>query len=1223
VDPPAQGGSVASSLFPFYSTSFKQDASMKIERRFTTADKDVYSTTEWTTRTSKIKNPDGSTVFAMDDAQIPKDWSQLATDIVVSKYFRKAGVPTLHEDGSITYGPERSVKQVVHRLAGCWRYWGETHGYFDTPADAQAFYDELAFMLVHQMAAPNSPQWFNTGLAWAYGINGPAQGHWIADHRSGAVSRAPDAYTHPQPHACFIQSVNDDLVNEGGIMDLWVREARLFKYGSGTGTNFSNLRGENESLSGGGKSSGLMSFLRIGDRAAGAIKSGGTTRRAAKMCCLDVDHPDIEAFVNWKVREEIKVAALVEGMKQLQEKQCAIAERLGLTLDYDFNGEAYYSVSGQNSNNSVRLSDAFMDAVQGDTTWTLRRRTDGKVAKEINARDLWSQINEAAWHCADPGVQYDSTINAWHTCPAGGRINASNPCSEYMFLDNTACNLASINLLKFYDPRTRSFDIAGYEHAINLWTVVLEISVLMASFPSREIAELSWRYRTLGLGYANLGAMLMQAGIPYDSDEGRAICGALSSILTGRSYAASARLAEEHGAFAGFDDNREHMLRVIRNHRRAAHGVARESDAYEGLRARPVPINHALFALSRINLVNADDLLRSATQSWDEALALGERFGYRNAQVTVIAPTGTIGLLMDCDTTGVEPDFALTKFKKLAGGGYFKIANQSLRPALAALGYEANEIDDVLQYVMGSLTLDEPIPAAAGTATNSASGITLRALLQQRGFLSDDLVKIENSLPTVFELGFAFSAWSMPERVLIGLGLDPAAARANERFNGLRALGLTQAQIDALNRAICGTQTVEGAPHLRTEHLPVFDCANRCGSIGTRYIHPHGHILMMAAAQPFISGAISKTINLPNEASVREIGDCYKLSWELGLKANALYRDGSKLSQPLSTKADAADHAEEADVEGLDQADEAAMEQVAPQIVERIVVREVERVVEKVIERPLRRRLQDTRNSRTHKFNVGGHEGYLIVGLYEDGRPGELFITMAKEGSTIGGLMDSLGTAISVALQYGVPVESLVTKFAHQRFEPMGMTSNKDIPFAKSLVDYIFRWLGMEFIAGYRDANAPKPLPQSVPASLEPARETLTETRITEESTAWTSARFAFGDDGTTSASNPPKQPPAAEAKTGASPSRSALDSASPIPALFGETTEDPSALRVTTIIVEGGEMRAGGSAYSALDAANAQLMGDAPACDACGTITVRNGTCYRCLSCGNSMGCS
>ena len=1201
---------------------------MKIERRFTTADKDVYSTTEWTTRTSKIKNPDGSTVFAMDDAQIPKEWSQLATDIVVSKYFRKAGVPTLQDDGSITHGPERSVKQVVHRLAGCWRHWGETHGYFDSPADAQAFYDELAFMLVHQMAAPNSPQWFNTGLAWAYGINGPAQGHWIADHRTGAVSRAPDAYTHPQPHACFIQSVNDDLVNEGGIMDLWVREARLFKYGSGTGTNFSSLRGENESLSGGGKSSGLMSFLRIGDRAAGAIKSGGTTRRAAKMCCLDVDHPDIEAFVNWKVREEIKVAALVEGMKHLQEKQRAVAERLGLTLDYDFNGESYYSVSGQNSNNSVRLSDAFMDAVQGDTSWTLRRRTDGNVAKEINARDLWAQINEAAWHCADPGVQYDSTINAWHTCPAGGRINASNPCSEYMFLDNTACNLASINLLKFYDSRTRTFDIVGYEHAINLWTVVLEISVLMASFPSREIAELSWRYRTLGLGYANLGAMLMQAGIPYDSAEGRAICGALSSILTGRSYAASARLAEEHGAFAGFDDNREHMLRVIRNHRRAAHGVARESDAYEGLRARPVPIDHALFASNRINIVNADDLIRSATQSWDEALALGERFGYRNAQVTVIAPTGTIGLLMDCDTTGVEPDFALTKFKKLAGGGYFKIANQSLRPALAALGYEANEIDDILQYVMGSLTLDEPIPAAPGASSAAASTVTLRELLVQRGFASDELVKIENSLPTVFELSFAFSAWSMPDRVLTGLGLDPAAARANERFNGLRALGLTSAQIEALNRTICGTQTVEGAPHLRNEHLPVFDCANRCGSIGTRFIHPHGHILMMAAAQPFISGAISKTINLPHEANVSEIGDCYKLSWELGLKANALYRDGSKLSQPLSTKSDASDHADEAEIEGLEQSNDApavvaAAPQIVERVVERVVVREVERVVEKVIERPLRRRLQDTRNSRTHKFNVAGHEGYLIVGLYEDGRPGELFITMAKEGSTIGGLMDSLGTAISVALQYGVPVESLVTKFAHQRFEPMGMTSNKDIPIAKSLVDYIFRWLGMEFIAGYRDANAPKPYPQSVPASLEPARESIIETRITEESTACTSTRFTSGGDGTTSVSNPLMPTTAAEEKTVANHSRSGPEATSLNPSLFGETPEDHSSLRVTTIIVEGGEMRAVAPSLSALDEANAQLMGDAPACDVCGTITVRNGTCYRCMNCGHSMGCS
>ena len=576
---------------------------MKFTRRFTKKGENVFDNVEWTSRTSKITNADGSLVFEMNDAEIPADWSQLATDIMVSKYFRKAGVPQfekdgtpiMNDDGTPATGPERSVRQIVDRLAGCWREWGLNNNYFASENDADAFYDELCYMLVNQMAAPNSPQWFNTGLNWAYGINGPAQGHWTADHSSGELALAPDAYTHPQPHACFIQSVNDDLVGEGGIMNLWTREARLFKYGSGTGTNFSNVRGENEPLSGGGKSSGLMSFLKIGDRAAGAIKSGGTTRRAAKMVCLDVDHPDIESFVNWKVREEIKVAALVEGMKHLDEDQKELAESLGLDLNYDFNGEAYYTVSGQNSNNSVRLSDEFFAAVENDEDWHLIQRTDGKPAKTLPARELWEKINFAAWRCADPGVQYDSTINAWHTCPEGGRINASNPCSEYMFLDNTACNLASINLLKFYDSETRTFDIEGFEHAVGIWTIVLEISVLMAAFPSQEIADLSWRYRTLGLGYANLGAMLMQAGIPYDSEDGRAICGAISAMMTGRSYAASALLAAEHGPFAGFEENRDHMLRVVRNHRRAAHGVDREAGEWEDLTIRPVPIDHTMF----------------------------------------------------------------------------------------------------------------------------------------------------------------------------------------------------------------------------------------------------------------------------------------------------------------------------------------------------------------------------------------------------------------------------------------------------------------------------------------------------------------------------------------------------------------------------------------------------------------------------------------------------
>ncbi len=1147
---------------------------MKITRRFTKDGQDPFATVSWVKRTSRISNPDGSVVFEMTDAEVPETWSQLATDIMVSKYFRKAGVPLdggpngiASEAGAVAgvTGPEKSARQVIHRLAGCWRHWGEAHGYFDTPEDARAFYDEIVYMMVHQMAAPNSPQWFNTGLNWAYGITGPAQGHWVADHATGAISEARDAYTHPQPHACFIQSVTDDLVNEGGIMDLWVREARLFKYGSGTGTNFSSLRGENEPLSGGGKSSGLMSWLKIGDRAASAIKSGGTTRRAAKMVCLDMDHPDIAGFVDWKVREEIKVAAMVEGLKFLKSKDVALreaAEALGLDLTYDFNGEAYLTVSGQNSNNSVRVPDRFFDAVDAGSAWATTWRTNGKVARTYAARELWEKVAFAAWRCADPGVQFDDTINAWHTCPSGGRINASNPCSEYMFLDDTACNLASLNVLRFYDSTTRVFDAEAYEHAIDLWTVVLEISVLMASFPSRRIAELSWRYRTLGLGYANLGAMLMQAGIAYDSDEARGIGASLTAILTGRSYRQSAVMASEHGAFAGYEADRENMLRVIRNHRLATHGEPRSSGRYEGLRTRPVPMDGRLLRSGRSRLANAPLLASRAEASWDEALALGEAHGYRNAQVSVIAPTGTIGLLMDCDTTGVEPDFALVKFKKLAGGGYFKIANDSVEPALRALGYSAEETRDILRYLLGSLTLDVPMPTGAPGAR---PGDTFAAWLMRRGFDEDDLDRVRGSLPAVFELSFAFAPYAVGDDALVRCGLDPAAVKADPGANVLRLLGLDAAQVDSLNMSICGTQTVEGAPRLREEHLGVFDCANTCGKLGKRYIAPEGHIRMMAAVQPFISGAISKTINLPSSATVDDIKSAYRLSWELGLKANALYRDGCKLSQPLSTSAgEGADVGESSEDEGARPATAAE----APH-------------------RAMRRRLPDTRHSITHKFNIAGHEGYLTVGLYEDGRPGELFITMAKEGSTIGGLMDSLGTATSVSLQYGVPIESLVTKFTHQRFEPAGMTTNRDIPFAKSLVDYIFRWLGMQFIEGYRDANAPK-RESDAPATRPGSR---------LEDPSWSVTHAG--------------QPADAASRTALPADRGTM------PARTGRSSSMGGVGRGELTIVSS-EIVMASTLSVALDS-----MGDAPPCDVCGTITVRSGTCYKCLNCGNSMGCS
>ncbi|MEQ9206697.1 MAG: adenosylcobalamin-dependent ribonucleoside-diphosphate reductase [Phycisphaerales bacterium] len=1184
---------------------------MKITRRFTTEGTDPFASTQWTTRSSRITNPDGSVVFEMPDAEVPVGFSQLATDIMVSKYFRKAGVPQMTEkfslpgqsetikndDGSVKKGPERSARQVIHRLAGCWKHWGEKHDYFDSPEDATAFYDELVYMLVHQMCAPNSPQWFNTGLNFAYGISGPAQGHWIVNPETGEPELADDAYTHPQPHACFIQSVGDSLVNEGGIMDLWQREARLFKYGSGTGTNFSNLRAADELLSGGGKSSGLMSWLKIGDRAAGAIKSGGTTRRAAKMVCLDMDHPDIAEFVNWKVREEIKVAAMVEGLKAIQNEKTSAqdtetvgetAARLGLKLDYDFNGEAYATVAGQNSNNSVRIPDAFFDAVDAGGEWETKYRTTGEVATTHDAGELWNDVAYAAWRCADPGVQYDTTINAWHTCPNAGPINASNPCSEYMFLDNTACNLASLNVLKFYDAKKREFDIEGFEHGVDLWTMVLEISVLMAAFPSKEIAELSYTYRTTGLGYANLGAMLMQAGIPYDSEAGTAICGCLTAILTGRSYRMSAMMAGEHGAFPGFEPERDNMLRVMRNHRRAAMGVSRDSGEYEDLRISPVPIDHDLIRDHGVPLGNAMDLLHHATTAWDDALDLGELYGYRNAQTTVIAPTGTIGLLMDCDTTGVEPDFALVKFKKLAGGGYFKIANASIDPALESLGYDEVERREMIQYILGTLNLHVPMPSDI----EDSVGVSLAAWLADQGMNEDDLQNITDQLPGVFELGFAFNAWALSEETLQRIGANPEQAKADPNFNALKFLGLTSKQIAELNELVCGTQTIEGAPHLKDEHLAVFDCASTCGSIGTRLISAGGHIRMMAAAQPFISGAISKTINLPHDATLEDIKESYRLSWELGLKANALYRDGCKLSQPLNSKSDTETELEDDTI--LDELDHTmALDEVATdvaELAEAVADDNVRVVIQKEVEivhRPMRRRLPETRNSLTHKFNVAGHEGYLTVGCYEDGMPGELFITMAKEGSTIGGLMDSLGTSTSVALQYGVPLESLVRKFTHQRFEPAGMTTNRDIPFAKSLVDYIFRWLGMEFIDGYREANIPArstPEPKAQADKPDPIVRRMAVEAIESKPSEKQS-------------SEKPVQKKVVESM------------------MKAELTET----RVTASTSDGTKVDARSATLSmALDAA-----GDAPPCDVCGTITVRSGTCYKCLNCGASMGCS
>ncbi|MCY4394327.1 MAG: vitamin B12-dependent ribonucleotide reductase [Rhodospirillaceae bacterium] len=1076
---------------------------MKIRRHFTVEGQDAYDGIAFRKATSEIRNPDGSVVFRNDRVEAPEDWSQVAIDILAQKYFRKAGVadaadlkPVPEENipawlarrapgKDAATGGETSARQVFDRLAGTWTYWGWKGGYFAGEADARAYYDEMRFMLARQMAAPNSPQWFNTGLHWAYGIDGPGQGHHYVDHETGALTEASSAYEHPQPHACFIQSISDDLVNDGGIMDLWVREARLFKYGSGTGTNFSNLRGANEPLSGGGKSSGLMSFLKIGDRAAGAIKSGGTTRRAAKMVIVDVDHPDILEFVNWKVKEEQKVAALVAGSrlarKHLNEimracrefdgaepfdpranpslKKAIRAARKAMlpqnyiqrviqfaeqgfeeiefaTYDTDWDSEAYLTVSGQNSNNSVRVTNEFLEAAMANGEWTLFKRTTGEEHGTVNAGELWKQIAEAAWQSADPGVQFDSTINEWHTCPAGGRINASNPCSEYMFLDDTACNLASLNLLAFRRP-DGAFDVAGFEHAVRLWTLTLEISVLMAQFPSRRIAELSYRYRTLGLGFANVGGYLMASGLPYDSDAGRAFCGAVSALMTGAAYETSADMAAELGPFPGHADNAGAMLRVMRNHRRAAHG---EAEGYEGLTVLPVPLDRAACPDGA--------LLDSARAAWDRAIEKGEAAGYRNAQATVIAPTGTIGLVMDCDTTGIEPDFALVKFKKLAGGGYFKIINRLAPLALRTLGYARPQIEEMIRYAVGNGSLKDA-PSIDHTALHNV------------GFTDIMLDRVDDALAKAFDIKFVFNKWTLGEDFCVNrLGLDPDALNDPE-FDMLAALGFERSEIDAANAWVCGAMTLEGAPHLKDEHLPVFDCASPCGRTGKRFLSWESHIRMMAASQPFISGAISKTINMPNGATVEDCRDAYQLSWKLGVKANALYRDGSKLSQPLSATV----FDDLGDEDAAEDAKEAVIRAPAAEQATQVAVQAAMKVADKLEQRARRVRLPDRRRGYTQKAIVGGHKVYLRTGEYDDGALGEIFIDMHKEGSAFRSIMDSFAIAVSVGLQYGVPLEEFVDSFTFTRFEPQGLVEGNDtIKMATSVIDYIFRELAVSYL---------------------------------------------------------------------------------------------------------------------------------------------------------------
>ncbi|HTV45057.1 MAG TPA: vitamin B12-dependent ribonucleotide reductase [Stellaceae bacterium] len=1254
---------------------------MQIKRRFTEAGRDPYAAVPFRNATSEIRNPDGSVVFQAEDIAVPTEWSQVACDILAQKYFRKAGVPAclapVPEDGvpawlwrrigdpaaaaalpeSERLGAENDARQVFDRMAGTWTYWGWKGGYFDTEEDARAFHDEIRLMLAGQIAAPNSPQWFNTGLHWAYGIDGPAQGHHYVDYKSGALTISASAYEHPQPHACFIQSVADDLVNERGIMDLWVREARIFKYGSGSGSNFSKLRGDGERLSGGGRSSGLMSFLRIGDRAAGAIKSGGTTRRAAKMVIVDVDHPDIEAFIDWKVLEEQKVAALVAGSKLVRRHlgrvmtACRDAAPQGLaaacdpvrnpalqseiraarratvpenciqrviqlarqgftaidfrTYDTDWDSEAYLTVAGQNANNSVRVSNEFLEHVAAGGPWDLTRRTDGKVSKTVAARALWDRIGQAAWASADPGLQFDTTINDWHTCPASGRINASNPCSEYNFLDDTACNLASLNLMAFRraEPAAAKagggFDSEAFAHAVRLWTIVLEISVMMAQFPSPEIARRSFEFRTLGLGYANLGGLLMAMGIAYDSAAGRAFAAAVTALLTGASYAASAEMAGDpglipHGPFPGYAPNRDAMLRVIRNHRRAAHG---HSAGYEGLAIAPVPLDAA----------SCPDplLVAAARNTWDSALMLGEQHGFRNAQATVIAPTGTIGLVMDCDTTGIEPDFALVKFKKLAGGGYFKIINRAVPLALETLGYAAADIAAIERYALGHGTL------AGAPAVNHQS-------LRGKGFDDRALAAVEAALATAFDIKFAFNKWTLGEAFCIeALGL---AAEALDRpgFDLLAALGFTRAEIDAANLWCCGAMTLEGAPHLKPEHLPVFDCASPCGRTGTRVLSAESHIRMMAAAQPFISGAISKTINMPNAATIEDCKDAYWLSWRLGLKATALYRDGSKLSQPLAASLFGDD--EEAEEQAAELFEKSPAER-APLVAERIVERVVERIVEKIVQRGERRRLPNRRKGYTQKATVGGHKVYLRTGEHEDGRLAEVFIDMHKEGSAFRSLMHNFAIAISMGLQYGVPLEEFVESFTFSRFEPSGIVEGNDaIKMATSILDYIFRELAISYL-GRGD------LAHAEPADLLPD--------TVGKGEAQSSLRSA--DD-------------TGAAEVGAADDRPLAASAAgcdleiePRVAAMMQRDVSNGFVRNKLTVLHGGAGRNGPTVSAVADFGLAGVAENAPlalrleriraarikgyegdSCAECGNFTlIRSGTCLKCDTCGATSGCS
>jgi len=956
-------------------TETKSEA-LRVEPFFCPAESDPFDTVDWELRTAQIKDENGEILFEQTDCEIPTSWSPLATNVVVSKYFY--GEPGTEER-------EKSVRQVIHRVARTIADWGIEDGYFESTDDGEAFYRELAWLCLHQHGAFNSPVWFNVGLYHEYGVKG-SRGNYNWNVKTGAIQRPETPYEYPQSSACFIQSVEDNMED---IMRLAKSEAMLFKFGSGTGTDLSTLRSSKEKLSGGGVPSGPLSFMRVYDQIAAVVKSGGKTRRAAKMQSLKDWHPDILEFIQAKSKEEKKARTLIESGK----------------YEANFNGEAYSSIMFQNANLSVRLSDPFMQAVVDDGKWQTHWVTDpAKKGPEYDARYVIREMAEGTWLCGDPGVQYETTINDWHTCPNSGPINASNPCSEYMFLDDTACNLSSINLKKM-QKADGTFDVDRFRRAASIYITAQEILVDHASYPTPAIAENSHLFRPLGLGYANLGSMLMSMGIPYDSDAGRGICGALTALLNGQGYLTSSRIASYMGPFKGYKENEEPMIRVMRKHRGAVEAI----DS-----ACPIELKDA------------------ARQVWDECVASGVQHGFRNAQATVLAPTGTIAFMMDCDTTGIEPDIALVKYKQLAGGGMMKIVNRTVPETLKTIGYDQPKIEGILDY-------------------------------------------IENN------------------------------------------------------------DTIEGAPDFKDKDLPIFDCAFKPAN-GTRSIAWRAHITMMAAAQPFLSGAISKTVNMPEDSTVEDIEQAYTEGWKLGLKALAIYRDGSKQSQPLNTKKDA---------EATDNASTAPGQ-------------------------PVRRHLPATRQSVTHKFCVGGHEGYITVGLFEDGSPGELFVTMAKEGSTIGGLMDTIGTQTSLCLQYGVPLDALVDKFTHMRFEPAGWTNNPDIPNAKSVVDYIFRWAGIEFIPGYREANTPQ---RAVESANDQATETVTVTATATE-TAVDASLFVPGQG---------------LASTG----------------LEDEGEFDPQ----------------GGPAVRSQQFA--RFQSDAPGCDNCGAITVRNGNCYLCHNCGNSMGCS